>query len=362
RPPSRGRPSRSVQSTRPSSRTAARTPSSVYQPPPQKKRGARSCARIHSASRRTRSAGSPPVGRAWVGLVQCVCSPNGARACAARARVSQRCSSSPSATSGGRISAITSNPPGRRRCNASNRSQTSSRSGCSRWQETIAAGGLGTLLRMCGICGLYSPSGEPQPALVDAMRARIRHRGPDQGSSDAFGPCVLGHQRLQVIDPELGYQPVASERGDVVAVFNGELYNFPELRRELAERGHDVRGRGDTPVIPHLYEEYGPTFVERLDGMFAIALWDAGRNRLGLERVRDTAPPPVRSRPAADVPPGALLSGGIDSAVVVALMAAAAAEPVRTFTVGFADDRYDERTYARSVAARYGTRHEEIVL
>lgn len=294
------------------------------------------------------------------------------------------------------------------------------------------------------------------------MRARIRHRGPDQGSTDAFGSCVLGHQRLQVVDPELGYQPVANERGDVVAVFNGELYNFPELRRELAARGHEVRGRGDTPVIPHLYEEYGLRFVEHLDGMFAIALWDANadrlvlaRDRLGkkplvwtrladgavafasevkallalpgikrepdlaaldaylalqyvpgertgfrdiqrlapasvlvvdangehaerywraaphveqipdelwLERVRDEVSAAVRARLVSDVPLGALLSGGIDSAVVVALMAAATSEPVRTFTVGFADAGYDERMYARAVAQRYGTRHEEIVL
>src|SRR5207302_8194660 len=144
-----------------------------------------------------------------------------------------------------------------------------------RWHETIAAGGLGTLWRMCGICGLYSPSHDTQTALVDEMRARLRHRGPDQGSTDGYGACVLGHQRLQVLDPELGYQPVANERGDVIAVFNGELYNFPELRRELGARGHEVRGRGDTPVIPHLYEEHGPAFVERLEGMFAIALWDA---------------------------------------------------------------------------------------
>jgi asparagine synthase (glutamine-hydrolysing) len=315
---------------------------------------------------------------------------------------------------------------------------------------------------MCGICGLYSPSGAPPPALVDAMRARIRHRGPDQGSTDAFGACVLGHQRLQVLDPELGYQPVASERDDVVAVFNGELYNFPELRRDLAARGHDVRGRGDTPVIPHLYEEYGPSFVERLEGMFAIALWDAGeqrlllaRDRLGkkplvwtrlddgtfafasevkalltvpgvrrepdlgaldaylalqyvpgartgfsgihrlapgslltvdahgereerywrpqahveqitddawLERVREEVTAAVRARLASDVPLGALLSGGIDSAIVVALMAEASAQPVRTFTVGFADTRYDERAYARAVAQRYATEHVEIVL
>ena len=315
---------------------------------------------------------------------------------------------------------------------------------------------------MCGICGLYAPSGRLSPSVVDAMRASIRHRGPDQGSTDAFGPCVLGHQRLQVLDPELGYQPVANETGDVVAVFNGELYNFPELRAELADRGHEVRGRGDTPVIPHLYEEYGPRFVEHLDGMFAIALWDAtrgrlvlARDRLGkkplvwtrlgdgtlafaselkalltvpgvsrepdlaaldgylalqyvpgsrtglrhvqrlppgsllvaegagetierywapalsletlsdeswLERVREDVTAAVRKRLAADVPLGALLSGGIDSAVVVALMAQASTDPVRTFTVGFADERYDERPYAQAVAQMYGTRHEEIVL
>ena len=315
---------------------------------------------------------------------------------------------------------------------------------------------------MCGICGLYSPSREPQALLVDQMRARLRHRGPDQGSTDAYGVCVLGHQRLQVLDPELGYQPVANEGGDVVAVFNGELYNFPELRAELAGRGHDVRGRGDTPVIPHLYEEYGPSFVERLEGMFAIALWDAARRRLlltrdrlgkkplvwtrlsdgtiafaselkafhalpdfrmepdlaaldaylalqyvpgtrtgvrgvhrlepgsllivegeserserywepqrddeparddeWLERVRTEVTAAVQKRLASDVPLGALLSGGIDSAVVVALMAQASAEPVRTFTVGFSDERYDERTFARAVADRYATRHEEIVL
>src|SRR5436309_12289680 len=119
---------------------------------------------------------------------------------------------------------------------------------------------------MCGICGLYSPSHPPQAELVDAMRARIAHRGPDEGSADAVGTCVLGHQRLRVIDPEHGYQPVANESGDIVAVFNGELYNFAELRAQLAERGHEVRGRGDTPVIPHLYEEHGAAFVEQLDG------------------------------------------------------------------------------------------------
>src|SRR4051812_24535303 len=116
------------------------------------------------------------------------------------------------------------------------------------------------------------------------MRATIVHRGPDEGSTDAFGHCVLGHQRLKVLDLDTGYQPVSNEAGDVVAVFNGELYNFGELRAELD--GHALRGTGDTPVLPHLYEESGPRFVERLDGMFALALWDAPRERLVLARGR----------------------------------------------------------------------------
>ena len=116
------------------------------------------------------------------------------------------------------------------------------------------------------------------------MRAALVHRGPDEGSTDAFGHCVLGHQRLKVIDLESGYQPVSNETGDVVAVFNGEAYNFMSLRDQLD--GHEVRGTGDTPILPHLYEESGPQFVERLHGMFALALWDAGRERLVLARDR----------------------------------------------------------------------------
>src|ERR671937_2777936 len=161
---------------------------------------------------------------------------------------------------------------------------TSSSSGRSTWQETTAYRPPGKMSPVCGIAGLYSPGGRPNPQLVDAMRAAIVHRGPDDGSTDAFGPCVLGHQRLKIVDLEAGYQPVANESGDVVCVFNGELYNFPALREEL--RGHAVRGTGDTAVLPHLYEEHGLRFVERLHGMFAIALWDARRERLVLARDR----------------------------------------------------------------------------
>src|SRR5436190_13077790 len=137
---------------------------------------------------------------------------------------------------------------------------------------------------MCGICGLLAPSGRPDSALVERMNAALVHRGPDEGSVDAFGRCVLGHRRLRVIDLATGSQPVTNEAGDIVAVFNGELYNFRELRAELG--GHEVRGSGDTPVIPHLYEESGPDFVSRLEGMFTAAVWDATRERLVLARDR----------------------------------------------------------------------------
>ncbi len=294
------------------------------------------------------------------------------------------------------------------------------------------------------------------------MTAAIVHRGPDEGSVDIFGPCALGSRRLRVIDLETGSQPVESESGEIVAIFNGELYNFPALREELAANGHRVRGTGDTPIIPHLYEQYGPHFVERIHGMFALALWDGPRQRLVLardrlgkkpllwtllpdgslafaselkallrlpqlhrevdlraldaylslqyvpgpetalrgvhrlppghvlvfesgtvtvepywrleprrleltedewvERVRAAVVEAVRKRLISDVPLGALLSGGIDSSIVVAAMAQHSTEPVRTFSVGFPDARYDERAYARQVAERYGTRHEELLV
>src|SRR5205085_2853451 len=213
-------------------------------------------------------------------LVQCVWWPRGPRAAAARARSSQRARSSPSW--GGRMSAAIRKPPGRRSWSDEKSAQARSSRGASTWQETTAY----RLSVMCGICGLLAPAGAPDPALVERMNEALVHRGPDEGSVDRFGRCVLGHRRLQVIDLETGSQPVANEAGDVVSVFNGELYDFRDLRAELAAAGHDVRGTGDTPVIPHLYEQHGLGFVERLEGMFALALWDAGRERLVLARDR----------------------------------------------------------------------------
>jgi asparagine synthase (glutamine-hydrolysing) len=294
------------------------------------------------------------------------------------------------------------------------------------------------------------------------MTAALVHRGPDSGGVTPLGRCVLGHRRLRVVDLETGEQPATNESGDVVAVFNGELYGFHEVRRDLAKRGHSVPGTGDTAVIPHAYEEHGVDFPAALGGMFAIALWDRTRKRLVLARdrvgkkplhyvslpdgslafaselkallllprlrheldpraldaylalqyvpgvetgvagirrlapghtlvwedgevrtqrfwelqpesreladeewlelVRTTVTSAVRRRLVSDVPLGALLSGGIDSTIVVGLMARESSEPVRTFTVGVRDTRYDERSAARIAARALGTDHQEVVV
>jgi asparagine synthase (glutamine-hydrolysing) len=294
------------------------------------------------------------------------------------------------------------------------------------------------------------------------MTATLVHRGPDSGGVTALGRCVLGHRRLRVVDLETGEQPATNEAEDVVAVFNGELYDFHDVRHDLEARGHVVPGTGDTAVIPHVYEERGADFPAALGGMFAIALWDRSRERLllardrvgkkplhyvslpdgglafaselkalfqitgirreldpaaldaylalqyvpgedvgvggirrvlpghvltwetgrvetrpfwelrpkpreladedWLELVRDTVTAAVRRRLVSDVPLGALLSGGIDSTIVVGLMAHASREPVKTFTVGVDDPRYDERAHARLAASAFGTVHEELVV
>src|SRR5262245_19926182 len=118
------------------------------------------------------------------------------------------------------------------------------------------------------------------------MVAALVHRGPDAGGVTPLGSCVLGHRRLRIVDLETGDQPVVNERATVTAVFNGELYDFAGLRERLAAAGHHVPGTGDTPVLPHLYEEHGDSFATELHGMFAVALWDADRRRLVLARDR----------------------------------------------------------------------------
>src|SRR5262245_53002360 len=141
---------------------------------------------------------------------------------------------------------------------------------------------------MCGIAGvMYSDRGRPvDPVLLKAMADSIAHRGPD---AEGFwtGPGVgLVHRRLSIIDLSSGDQPLGNEDGSVQIVFNGEVYNYLELRSRLIERGHRFRTKSDTEVLVHLYEEVGDALVERLRGMFAFALWDGRRQRLLLARDR----------------------------------------------------------------------------
>jgi asparagine synthase (glutamine-hydrolysing) len=318
---------------------------------------------------------------------------------------------------------------------------------------------------MCGIAGMLArdPGRRADASVVARMAARLRHRGPDDGHVWADGPIALGHRRLSVIDlSPRGRQPMSNEDGSVWVVFNGEIYDHAVLRDELVAKGHTFRSETDTEVLVHLYEEHGPKLLDRIDGMFAFALWDARERRLLLARdhlgekplfyhedgavlrfasepralladpaVRPEADPraidqyltygyvpspgaafrgmrklppghvldvrggrlelrrywalrygpkrrgseaelaeelhdrlrgAVRRRLVADVPLGAFLSGGLDSSLVVALMREVGTGPLRTFSIGFEEQRYDELAYARLVAERFGTEHHERIV
>jgi asparagine synthase (glutamine-hydrolysing) len=323
---------------------------------------------------------------------------------------------------------------------------------------------------MCGIAGLVDVRGLPvDHSVLERMCARLVHRGPDEEGFHVQGPVGLGQRRLSIIDLSSGHQPMANEDGSVWVTFNGEIYNFQELRANLQQRGHFFATESDTEVIVHGYEEYGEGCVEHFRGMFAFALWDERRRRLllardrvgkkplfyaradgqlafaselqsllqhpGLRRDVDLgalddyltygyvpAPktifrevfklPPahililgpldgsprepllrterywqlpygpkvtlgveeaceglaevlteaVRLRMIADVPLGALLSGGVDSSIVVALMSSLSGRPVKTFSIGFQEQKFNELPYARMVAERYRTEHHELVV
>ena len=139
---------------------------------------------------------------------------------------------------------------------------------------------------MCGICGILDyRGGEPvDERLLNAMTATLVHRGPDDEGTHIDGALGLGMRRLSIIDLEGGHQPIAGEDGSVVTVFNGEIYNFAELRRELEGHGHEFRTRCDTEVVVHAYEEWGTGALARLNGMFGLAVWDAKERRLLLAR------------------------------------------------------------------------------
>jgi asparagine synthase (glutamine-hydrolysing) len=138
---------------------------------------------------------------------------------------------------------------------------------------------------MCGICGIYSSSGV-QPGELNNMLKSIAHRGPDDEGYYLEGPIGLGNRRLSIIDIPGGGQPLSNEDKSVWIVYNGEIYNYKQLRQNLENKGHIFRSCSDTEVIIHLYEEYGPNCVEQLNGMFAFALWDQQYQRLMLARDR----------------------------------------------------------------------------
>jgi asparagine synthase (glutamine-hydrolysing) len=299
--------------------------------------------------------------------------------------------------------------------------------------------------------------------VVHNMCQTIIHRGPDDEGILAQGHVGLGMRRLSIIDLSGGHQPIHNEDRSVWVVFNGEIYNFPELRSELEARGHHFYTHSDTEVIVHLYEEKGADCVQDLRGMFAIALYDRQndtlllvRDRLGkkplyyaeqdgrlyfgseiktllaaepqladpdsqgllqffyfgyipyphsafrkirklppghllefhkgesrirqywdlpdygtydpgsdeacLEELQQRLEDAVRCRLISDVPLGALLSGGVDSSIVVATMSRVSPDPVKTFSIGFRNEEFNEAEYARLVAQRFGTDHHELMV
>ena len=320
---------------------------------------------------------------------------------------------------------------------------------------------------MCGICGEVSAGAVSEPSLV-AMAGSLEHRGPDHAASYVAPNATagFGFRRLSIIDlRSAANQPLGNEDGSVQLVFNGEIYNFQELRRGLVARGHVFRSNSDSEVIVHLYEELGDRAIDQLDGMFAIAIWDtkagklllardrAGKkplfvweghgrvvfaseikaiaahphvtlqidegavpyyflhgyvphprtfyrgvshvepgtvvqfddhgrrtdrrywqltfpsrheqrrgydHRAAVVRVRDLVTAAVQRRLISDVPLGAFLSGGIDSAVIVGVMSRLASSPVRTFSIGFeGDPAFDESAEARATAEHFRTDHTE---
>ena len=318
---------------------------------------------------------------------------------------------------------------------------------------------------MCGIAGVVSATRESDisEALVHHMCEQIVYRGPDDEGLHVADGAGLGMRRLSIIDLSGGHQPVFNEDRSAWIVFNGEIYNFLELRPELEKRGHRFLTKSDTEVIIHLYEEMGADCVQKLRGMFALAIYDRKKRKLVLARdrmgkkplhyalVKDKlyfaseiksilavapelaevnaqglleylyygyVPDPItaftgiqklpgghllefedgkvsvrqywdlphynthvpkseeeclkelesrlleatRIRLISDVPLGAFLSGGTDSSTVVALMAKASSGPVKTFSIGFTKDDFNEAHYARMVAQKFGTDHHEMIL
>ena len=141
---------------------------------------------------------------------------------------------------------------------------------------------------MCGICGIYNFNSD-QPVnkeFLQRMTSVLRHRGPDDEGFYIRNNIGIGVRRLEVIDLETGHQPIHNEDKTIWIVSNGEIYNFKDLRKELEKKGHRFYTKSDTEVIVHLYEEYGKDCLQKLNGMFAFAIWDSKGEKLLLARDR----------------------------------------------------------------------------
>src|SRR6266403_1311694 len=281
---------------------------------------------------------------------------------------------------------------------------------------------------MCGICGQYN-FGNQAPVLrrnLESMTKSIAHRGPDDEGYHIAGALGLGFRRLSIIDLEGGHQPMSDLEESVWVVFNGEIYNFPELKRELESFGHVFRTKCDTEVIVHGYKQWGDEVLNHLNGMFGLAIWDARKERLVIARdafgikliyykidgntvyfgseIRAVAagtmltfergaynlrrwynyrPSPfspvksigeaqeelldlykrsVKRQLLSDVPLGLLLSGGVDSALLLALMNLCG-DSWRTYTVGYGSTfSDDELTDAAETAGRFSSEHTAVML
>ncbi|MCL4531123.1 MAG: asparagine synthase (glutamine-hydrolyzing) [Chloroflexi bacterium] len=316
---------------------------------------------------------------------------------------------------------------------------------------------------MCGICGLsYANDRIGDREVLREMNAAIAHRGPDSDGFHVAEGVGLAMRRLAIIDVKGGDQPISNEDDSIWVVYNGEIYNYPEMRAELEKRGHRFKTQTDTECVIHFYEDEGEACVRHFRGMFAFALWDAHKHRLFIARDRlgkkpiyytiqngefyfsselnglmatlphrpeidleaidlylslQYVPEPrtvyknvyklpaahtliwengeakinrywdvsyqpkltgtendlaeelrvrlreaVKIRLISEVPLGAHLSGGLDSSIVVALMAELSDAPVKTFSVGFQEEEFSELPYARAVAQKYSTDHHEFTL
>ena len=141
---------------------------------------------------------------------------------------------------------------------------------------------------MCGICGIFNLDGEPIPhRYIKSMTDAMAHRGPDDEGHYIDGDMALGHRRLAILDlTSEGHQPMLTQDRQYVLSYNGEVYNFKELRAELESLGHQFRSRSDSEVVLHAYAQWGSDCVERFNGMFAFAIWDRNKQELFLARDR----------------------------------------------------------------------------